>query len=275
MTVIRNVTGTAFVVAEFRAEENRKPHPLCRDPIVHLFLDEESRAAAERVCASFSPIKTNVWIRTRYLDDRLDRQLQLDYRQIVILGAGLDTRAARKPAPGVAYFEIDDEAILAFKKAKLEENRIDANVAFIPGDYVRDPFMNLLKKHGFDCELATYFIWEGNTMYLTAAAVGQVLTHIARNVKRFSISFDYMAEEVIAKTTGDPEITSVVERFAAMGASWTYGINDLQGLAVKTSATILETFKIADLHRIYWPNKPLDSPMYDYYSICTLQAVEP
>jgi len=274
MTAIRNVTGTAFVVAEFRAEENGKPHPLYRDPIVHMFLDEESKKAAERIFATFPPIKTNVWIRTRYLDERVDHQLHLAYRQIVILGAGLDTWAERKPAPGVAYFEIDDETILAFKKARLEENGIDTNARFIPDNYVRDGFIDLLEKNEFDFGLATHFIWEGNTMYLTAAAVSQVLTDIARNVKRFSISFDYMAEEVIAKTTGDPEITSVVERFAAMGAPWTYGISDLWSLAEKTGATILESFKISDLHRAYWPNKPLDSPIYDYYSICTLQAVE-
>jgi hypothetical protein len=44
-------------------------------------------------------------------------------------------------------------------------------------------------------------IWEGNTMHLTAPAVSRVLIDITRHVKRFSISFDYMAEEVIAKTT--------------------------------------------------------------------------
>ena len=113
MTVIRNVTGTAFVVAEFRAEET---DPLYRDTIAPLFLDEETRKAAERIFASYLQSKKMVRIRTRYLDE----QLQLGYQQVVILGAGLDTRAIRKPAPTVTYFEIDDENILAFKKASLE-----------------------------------------------------------------------------------------------------------------------------------------------------------
>ena len=68
----------------------------------------------------------------------------------------------------------------------------------------------------FDFGLPTHFIWEGNTMYLTADAVSQVLTDITRHIKQCSVSFDYMAEEVIAKTTGDHEITNVVERFAAI-----------------------------------------------------------
>ena len=274
MTVIRNVTGTAFVVAEFRADENREPHPLYRDPIVPLFLDKETRKAAERIFASYPAIKKMVRIRTRYLDDRLDRQLQLGYQQVVILGAGLDTRGIRKPAPSVAYFEIDDENILAFKKARLEQNGINANVRFIPGNYVRDGLIDLLNKSEFDFERPTYFIWEGNTMYLTAAAVNQVLGDITRPVRHFTVSFDYVTKEVIAKTTGDPEITRVVERFAAMGAPWTHGISDVGSLAHQAAATILENVKVADLHRAYWPTQPLDSPIYEYYSICTLQAVE-
>src|SRR5262249_60583086 len=52
---IRSVTGTAFVVAEFRAEENYAAHPLYRDPIVHLFLDEASRQAAARGAPRLPP----------------------------------------------------------------------------------------------------------------------------------------------------------------------------------------------------------------------------
>jgi O-methyltransferase involved in polyketide biosynthesis len=95
---------------------------------------------------------------------------------------GLDTRAIRKPAPGVAYFEIDDENILAFKKGRLEENGIDTNVRFIPGNYIIDGHIDLLKKSEFDFERPTHFIWEGNTMYLTAAAVSQVFGGITRHV---------------------------------------------------------------------------------------------
>jgi len=59
-------------------------------------------------------------------------------------------------------------------------------------------------------------IWEGNTMHLTAPAVSRILIHITRHVKHFTVSFDYMAEEVIAKTTWRSGNNSVVERFAAM-----------------------------------------------------------
>ncbi len=184
MSLIRNVRGTAFVVAEFRAEQNLKANPLYDDPIVRLFLDEESKRAADRIFASFPPLKTNVWVRTRYLDDRLDAQLQSGFRQVVILGAGLDTRAQRKARAGVAFFEIDDGATLAFKQARLLENGIEPGVAFIPGDYVADDLPALLRRNGFDFACPTHFIWEGNTMYLSAFAVAHVLSCIAQNLPK-------------------------------------------------------------------------------------------
>jgi len=48
MTKIQDVTGTAFIVAEYRAQENGEPNPLYRDPIVPLFLNERTRQAADR-----------------------------------------------------------------------------------------------------------------------------------------------------------------------------------------------------------------------------------
>ena len=108
MTDVKNVTGTAFVVAEFRARENAEPHPLYLDRIVPIFLDDRTKRAAEAIAADFAAAEVNVRLRTRYLDDKLDEQLANGCRQVVILGAGLDTRGVRKRADGVAYFEIDD-----------------------------------------------------------------------------------------------------------------------------------------------------------------------
>jgi methyltransferase (TIGR00027 family) len=270
MTLIQNVAGTAFVVAEFRAEENLKENPLYRDPVVGVFLDAESKRAADRIFASFPPVKTNVWVRTRYLDDRLDAQLQSGFRQVVILGAGLDTRAQRMAKPGVAYFEIDDGATLRFKRKRLLEKGIEPGVTYVAGDYVAEDFVALLSRNGFDFSLPTHFIWEGNTMYLSRPSVARVLESIAQNLPRFSISFDFLAPEVIANETGDPEITAVVERFAAMGAPWTYGMSDVESLAGGIGARVTDRFTLAELHRLYWPDKTPDSRLFDYYTLCTL-----
>ena len=70
MARIENVSGTAFVVAEFRAEENAEAAPLYRDSVVGLFLTEETKRAAERVAASFPPVKDLVKIRRDELDGK-------------------------------------------------------------------------------------------------------------------------------------------------------------------------------------------------------------
>jgi len=270
MTAIKDVTGTAFIVAEFRARENTEPHPLYLDQIVPLFLDQRTREAADAISNEFPAAATNVRIRTRYLDDRLEQQIARGCRQIVILGAGLDTRAVRKQAPGVRYFEIDDARTLSAKQARLEQCGFDAPTVFIPGDYVAEGVLKLLEANGFDCARPSFFIWEGNTMYLTRPAVIAVLAELVQRVREFSISFDYMSEEVVARTTGDQPISTFVERFAAMGAPWHFGLNDLDALAKETGLTVTDAAATAELHRVYWPDRALDSIMYQHYSLCTL-----
>lgn len=271
MTRIQDVTGTAFIVAEYRARENAEANPLYVDQIVPLFLDERTKQAADRISADFPAAERMVRLRTRYFDDRLDEQLNLGRRQVVILGAGLDTRGVRKQSPGVAYFEIDDSNTLSFKKARLAESGIDAQATFIPGDYVADDFLRLLETNGFRFELPTYFIWEGNTMYLSRAAVTKVLADIRKRVEQFSISFDYMAEEVIEYATGDQRTSNFVERFAEIGAPWNFGVNDLEALAREAAMSIVDNVRTTYLHRTYWPSQPLDSIIYEHYSLCTLK----
>lgn len=271
MTGIKHVTGTAFVVAEFRAQENAEANPLYVDPIVPLFLDERTRQAADAISDGFPGAEMNVRIRTRYLDDRLDEQLANGCRQVVILGAGLDTRGVRKQSDGVAYFEIDDANTLSFKQARLAESGIGAPIKFIPGDYVAEGVLPLLEANGFKCDVPTFFIWEGNTMYLTRDAVMKVLVELKERVSAFSLSFDYMSEEVIAYATGDPGTSGFVERFAAMGAPWHFGLNDLDALAEEASLRVVDAAKVAELHRAYWPGRPLASLIYEHYSLCTVE----
>src|SRR6476661_2732267 len=84
MSTIKDVSGTAFVVAEYRAEENREPTPIYKDPVVGLFLSDASRQAAERVSSRFAPVKDMVKTRTRYFDDTLDTQIAAGFGQVVI-----------------------------------------------------------------------------------------------------------------------------------------------------------------------------------------------
>jgi methyltransferase (TIGR00027 family) len=270
MTEIQHVTGTAFIVAEYRARENAERSPLYSDPIVPLFLSEQTRRAANHVAGGFPPSGQGVRLRTRYFDDRLDEQLDRGCQQVVILGAGLDTRGVRKQAASVTYFEIDDADILTFKKKRLAEAGIEAQIVYIPGNYVEGDLPRLLGTNGFDSNLPTYVIWEGNTMYLNRPAVVKVLTGLRSKVVKFAISFDYLTAAVINDATGDEQISAFVKRFAEMGAPWTFGIDDLEAVAGDAGLTVVNDVKMAELFRTFWPDRQLNSKWYDNYAVCTL-----
>ncbi|MGH8601542.1 MAG: class I SAM-dependent methyltransferase, partial [Gammaproteobacteria bacterium] len=159
MAEIKNVTGTAFIVAEYRAEENSAPDPLYRDSIVELFLNDATRQAAASASVANPTATEGVKLRTRYLDDALEERIARGCRQVVILGSGLDTRAVRKQATGVTYFELDDKTTLDLKRARFAEHGIQAALTLIPADYITDDWIALLAENGFNFDLPTHFIW--------------------------------------------------------------------------------------------------------------------
>jgi methyltransferase (TIGR00027 family) len=179
MSENNNVSGTAFIIAEFRAEENEEIEQLYTDNIVKLFLNEETKKSSEYVTQNFPLAKEMVKLRTKYFDDVLSNQISLGYKQVVILGSGLDTRSVRKNSENVNYFEIDHKTTLQLKEEILKKNKIISNVRYIPGDYVKDNLVSLLRNNNFNFDLPTYFLWEGNTTLLTKEDVIFVLKQIS------------------------------------------------------------------------------------------------
>jgi methyltransferase (TIGR00027 family) len=271
MSTIKDVSGTAFVVAEYRAEESREPAPIYDDPVVGLFLSDASRQAAERVASRFPPVRDMVKTRTRYFDDMLDVQIADGVGQVVILGAGLDTRAVRKQSAAVRYFEIDDPATMDLKRRCYADARIDSGVTLIPGNYVTDGLIDLLRSNGFEFDVPTYLIWEGNVMYMPLENDLHTMLELKRHVKQFRLSFDYLTESVIAKTTGDANLTILVESFEAMGAPWVSGIDDIGSVAQEAGLQVVESLTTGELYRRY-RGRPESSPIFRHYSICTLES---
>lgn len=270
MAEIKNVTGTAFIVAEWRAEENAAPYPLYRDSIVELFLNDATRQAAAKAVVASPSAKEAVKLRTRYLDDALEERIARGCRQVVILGSGLDTRAVRKQATGVAYFELDDKATLDLKRARFAEHGIQAALTLIPANYVTDDWIASLAENGFDFDLPTHFIWEGDTMYLTRSDMKHVMVTIREQVRSATLSFDYLATRVIDKSTGDAGLSALVEHFARLGAPWITGIDDVYALGDELGLDVIQNVLSADLHRWHWPTRPMNASFLGFYSLCTL-----
>ena len=107
-------------------------------------------------------------------------------------------------------------------------------------------------------------------MYLSMDDTKRTLRALKRHVKRFRVSFDYMAESVISRTTGEPGITRLVESFARMGAPWLSGIRDIHSLARELSLNVIDNFRTSDLFRTYRSGRPMTSSIFNFYSVCTL-----
>jgi methyltransferase (TIGR00027 family) len=269
---LKNVSGTAFIIAEFRAEENEAAAPLYRDRIVRLFLNDETKEIAERVAQTFPAAKEMVKVRTKYFDNVLSQQISQGCQQIVILGAGLDTRAVRTQVEGVTYFEIDCETTLEFKQECLSANQVSANVTYIPGDYVKDNLAELLRCNNFNFELPTYFIWEGNITYLSKAEIISILDTIRDRVKKFTLSFDYLSDRVIHPPTGYPEIDGYINELEKIGAPWNSGFKNMENFVRSLGFEPIENLSTAELYQQYYPDRSLPSELLQFYFVCTFSS---
>ncbi|MFM9266669.1 class I SAM-dependent methyltransferase [Tychonema sp. BBK16] len=271
---MNNVTGTAFVVAEFRAEENAETAPLYTDYVVKIWLNEETRKIADEISQNSPAAKEMIKLRTKYFDDVLSNQILAGCKQVVILGSGLDTRAARMNGDGVDYWEIDDGATLELKAETLKAHKVNPNVRYIPGDYVKDDLIALLKQSELDFDRPTYFLWEGNTTLIAKKDVIFVLEQIRDNFKSFKLSFDYMSEQVIARTTGYQDINDYIDKYESMYTPWITGLENIETLAKNLNFKIIDNFSNAELHQQYRPQRSLEFNLLKFYFVCTLEGIE-
>src|SRR3712207_570246 len=135
-TTIDQVGQTAFIIAAWRAAATERVAPYISDHIAHIFLDAATAELARRVTDASPLTQHLVCLRTRYLDDRLTELLDRGVRQVILLGAGLDTRALRFARAAVRYYEVDRAAVLDFKAARLAQYGYVLPSTLVPGDYL-------------------------------------------------------------------------------------------------------------------------------------------
>ncbi|MDQ0790841.1 methyltransferase (TIGR00027 family) [Streptomyces sp. B3I8] len=206
------VWATAVGVARVRARESARENPLFRDPLAQAF------AAAGGVWPSSPPLPDDegarrrwsavafsIVIRTKFLDDLLRRASASGIRQVVLLGAGMDSRAFRMDWPeGTRLFEVDTAAPLDFKASVLRQEGAVARCERITVTVdLRDDWPGALAAAGHDPTLPTVWIAEGLLIYLPQDAVELLLGRIgARSA----------AGSRMGLTLGS---SGVIERFAA------------------------------------------------------------
>lgn len=121
--------------------------------------------------------------RSRIAEDALSEAVERGVRQIVILGAGLDTYALRNPhsAREIRIHEVDHPATQAWKLERLAEAQIALPpwLLFVPVDFERDDLGEKLAAAGFEQNSPAFFTWLGVVPYLTQDAIGRTLDYIS------------------------------------------------------------------------------------------------
>lgn len=137
-------------------------------------------------------------LRTEFFDLTLEDSLNR-VGQVVILGAGWDTRAYGPLRDwGHPVFEVDAPPTQRAKLAALEKAGIDgSHVTFVEVDFNRQSWLQSLEEHGFDPNVPTHVIWEGVTMYLEEQAVIDTLRTVAQLPPGSSLAFDYFARQLV------------------------------------------------------------------------------
>ncbi|MFD2468888.1 class I SAM-dependent methyltransferase [Amycolatopsis silviterrae] len=172
--VATDVGATAVVAAAGRAVETHRADALISDPYAERLVAAgdpggrlPTRPGADGAEGSWRPLSDLLGIRGKFIDDALRKAVDDGVRQVVILAAGLDSRAHRLPWPaGTTVFEIDQPAVLEFKRQVLPAAPSNCAQRLIPAD-LRDRWESPLRAAGFDGGRATVWVAEGLLYYLS------------------------------------------------------------------------------------------------------------
>lgn len=160
--------------------------------------------------------------RSRFAEDELAVAVARGVRQVVVLGAGLDTFAYRNPHRGLAVFEVDHPATQAWKRERLDAQAIGVprGVRFAPVDFERETLGDGLARAGFRADRAAFFSWLGVTIYLSKAAVNQTLRYVAGCRRGSQVVFDFaLPDEQLAEPERRSRAVSAAS-VAAAGEAW-------------------------------------------------------
>ncbi|NUP29223.1 MAG: SAM-dependent methyltransferase, partial [Nocardia sp.] len=199
------VGRTALMVAAARAAESAREDRLFTDPYAADFLaaagsGEEAGGAGEasKMWDSFS---SYLPIRTRFFDDYL-RAATDTVRQVVIVAAGLDTRAFRLPAaPEVTVYELDTPDMLAFQQRELDARgaRPSSGRRVAVAVDLREDWGSPLDSAGFDPDAPAAWLVEGLVSYLSPGDNDRLLAGISgRSVSGSRLSIEYLHRDTVA-----------------------------------------------------------------------------
>ena len=159
--------------------------------------------------------------RSRFAEDAALRAIEDGVRQVVILGAGLDTFAYRLASTeGLIVFEVDHPATQAEKRRRLAAAAVAAppHCVYLGHDFERGGLTPALVAAGFDAQEPAIFLWLGVTPYLDPETIFATLGEVASLQGGAEIVFDYVnPPEAIESPAARAAHERLAERVAAAG----------------------------------------------------------
>jgi methyltransferase (TIGR00027 family) len=273
---------TAMGIAVNRAFESEKPadERICYDPyarqflpgwfygLVKLFLVS---GYAER---SGPGVQSFLAARERYIDDCLLESLKNGFAQLVILGAGYDSRPYRfaELLKSVHTYEIDHPATQKAKLKSLQKvfDHVPENVTFVPIDFNHQSLSQRLAESGYDPKLITLFIWQGVTYYLEPGAVDQTLAFIAgQSAPGSKIIFDYIDLSVLENSSGHGEVKRMQRYRGITGEALRFGISarKIENFLLQRGFENVCNIRSSELKPLYFKDKNESRKVVDGYGI--------
>lgn len=233
----KSLSLSALGIAMVRAVESEKPpeERICFDPYARRFIPGWFYYPMRLLFKSGYVERRGPGVscflaaRDRYIDDYLAGRLRAGFDQLVILGAGLDSRAYRFEGlcGRVRVFELDHPATQEPKVRRVREvlGQLPEHVTYVPIDFNQQSLAERLAAHGYEPGALTVFIWQGVTYYLDPQAVDGTLDFIARcSAPGSSVIFDYIDLSLLLHPAGHAEVRGMKRYRSLTGENPAFGI---------------------------------------------------
>jgi len=219
---------TALMVAAYRGRATARASRVCNDPWASRLGGDEGLEIAAAYEKHYPHMELWTALRAAFFDACVVRLAGSFRPQVVLLGAGLDTRADRLARDSVRFFEVDHPESQKLKLAKL--TALDypiARATYVACDFEHADFVERLSSVGFRTNVPALFIWEGVTTYLTEGAVRTTLHRIATACEGHSIvGFDHLRRKIVAGDVRDENDLASRTFVAELGEPLRFGVDD-------------------------------------------------
>ncbi len=260
-------SATALRVAMRRAAHQWVDDPkVFDDPLALAILGPNAEAALRRdrdARASRGPmraLRAFLAVRSRVADERIAAAVAGGVRQVVVLGAGLDTFAYRHPhGEALRVFEVDHPATQAWKRERLAVAGITVppSVTFVPVDFDRETLADALGRAGLDRAEPAFHSWLGVVPYLARDAVTRTLAFVAGSPAGSGIVFDYGTPPEQLPLPHRWAFRMIAARVARSGEPWRtfYEPAELDAELRGLGFTLIEDHGSAELNGRYFADR--------------------